>query len=518
MPGHVFLHHSMNSLNTLPYFFLNITRPSKFTPPQLSFSTRRRSGRPRRTHHFSDNNSTTTHNPSFDHDNINLLLDFNQISILSSSKSKLHQFLSATEEAYTDLRNVIRVDDHGRLFVSCRKSTLQFVGGFFFAGFLLVFVFRAFVKLGLGFRSRFGVGKQSVVVRRDRSLGGREVVVGTRDDVYRNTTSSKALKNPLSPGTSSGFPTKVFNSIRLPRTANKLPKWWSFLEAAEDRTLVVDKEDYQREANRLIRAIIDQRTSGQDIMADDIIQSALNLQADGLHRKCHRIINSVVSHVSCRPSAWMFADPSICTGHFFADMGEQLRRICRTSGVRVSIETINTRDSIYRTAVDFVLSVCSRAPNHSTSVLIDGEDACHFVAGLADNIGLENIRAARMVSAAVAARTRSRFLQAWALEMQGNHPGALLELSKICLVFRIFPPEESSVCAFVSIGVAVAPEMEMVARGLEKLLKVEQREFLMNMLAGVCSEESHRSAAEALGLVFSAEGNGDQHETSIHEN
>ncbi|KAK3204642.1 hypothetical protein Dsin_018688 [Dipteronia sinensis] len=456
MPGHVFLHHSMNSLNTLPYFFLNITRPSKFSPPQLSFSTRRRSRRPRRAHHFSDNNnSTTTLNPSFDHDNINLLLDFNQISILSSSKSKLHQFLSATEEAYTDLRNVIRVDDHGRLFVSCRKSTLQFVGGFFFAGFLLVFVFKVFVKLGLGFRSRFGVGKQSVVVRRDRSLGGREVVVGTRDDVYRNTASSKALKNPLSPGTSSEFPTRVFNSFRLPRTANKLPKWWSFPEAAEDRTLVVDKEDYQREANILIRAIIDQRTSGQDIMADDIIQ---------------------------------------------------LRRICRTSGVRVSIETINTRDSLYRTAVDFVLSVCSRAPNHSTSVLIDGEDACHFVAGLADNIGLENIRAARMVSAAVAARTRSRFLQAWALEMQGNHPGALLELSKICLVFRIFPPEESS------------PEMEMVARGLEKLLKVEQRKFLMNMLVGVCSEESHGRAAEALGLVFSPEGNGDQHETSIHEN
>ncbi|KAL5851130.1 hypothetical protein ACOSQ3_006248 [Xanthoceras sorbifolium] len=45
------------------------------------------------------------------------------------------------------------------------------------------------------------------------------------------------------------------------------------------------------------------------------------------------------------------------------------------------------------------------------------------------------------------------------------------------------------------------PEMEMVARGLEKLLKVEQREFLMNMLVGVCSEESHRSAAEALGLI-----------------
>ncbi|KAL5781064.1 hypothetical protein ACOSP7_006093 [Xanthoceras sorbifolium] len=454
MPGHVFLHHSMNSLNTLPYLFLTKTRPSKFTPPQLSFSTRRRSRRPRKTQRFpGNNNNNTTLNPSFDLDNINLVLDFNQISILSSSKSKLHEFLSASEEAYTDLRNVIRVDDDGRIFVSCRKSTVQFVGGLFFAGFLLVFVFRVFVKLGLGFRSRLGVGKQSVVVRRDRSLGGREVVVAARDDVYRNT-SSKPLKNPLSPGSSSGFPRRVSNSYPVVGTVNKLPKWWSVPQAADDRILVVDKEEYQKEANRLIRAIIDQRTSGQDIMEDDIIQ---------------------------------------------------LRRICRTSGVRVSIETINTRDSLYRTSVDFVLNVCSRAPSHATSVLIDGEDARHFVAGLADNIGLENSRAARMVSAAVAARTRSRFLQAWALEMQGNHSGALSELSKICLVLRIFPPEESS------------PEMEMVARGLEKLLKVEQREFLMNMLVGVCSEESHRSAAEALGLVFSPEGNGDQHETSMHE-
>ena len=45
------------------------------------------------------------------------------------------------------------------------------------------------------------------------------------------------------------------------------------------------------------------------------------------------------------------------------------------------------------------------------------------------------------------------------------------------------------------------PEMEMVARGLEKHLKLEQREFLMDMLAGFCEEEIRRTAAEALGLV-----------------
>ena len=45
------------------------------------------------------------------------------------------------------------------------------------------------------------------------------------------------------------------------------------------------------------------------------------------------------------------------------------------------------------------------------------------------------------------------------------------------------------------------PEMEMVARSLEKHLKLEQREFLMNLLTGVCGKESKTTLAEALGLV-----------------
>jgi hypothetical protein len=60
------------------------------------------------------------------------------------------------------------------------------------------------------------------------------------------------------------------------------------------------------------------------------------------------------------------------------------------------------------------LQACS-ALSYSTSVEIAGEDPRHFIAGLAENIGLESIRAARMVSAAVAARTRSCFLQAWVI-------------------------------------------------------------------------------------------------------
>ncbi|KAK3014873.1 hypothetical protein RJ639_008262, partial [Escallonia herrerae] len=336
--------------------------------------------------------------------------------------------------------------------------------------------------------------------------------------------------------------------------------------------------------------------------------------------------------------------PTACFN--FAD-AEQLRHICRISGVRVSIDTSNARDSIYRASVDYILSICSRhgylvhlndlatatyyscspcilvlqsppffvclfcsVMKQSAFAQIDGEDPREFIAGLADNIGLESIRAARMVAAAVAARTRSWLLQAWelrscleefetilaerpssveamleathswALEMQGQHAEAVQELSKICRIHHAFPPGENSlhlkmkevqedlakfstkrvedkkitgrfahmatlhlrarndlmgtasqqVARFLgglqlavednssptcftlndAINLASKPEMEMVARGLEKNLKLEQREHLMNILTEICGEECHRGLAEALGLILWPEVVGDQ--------
>lgn len=61
------------------------------------------------------------------------------------------------------------------------------------------------------------------------------------------------------------------------------------------------------------------------------------------------------------------------------------------------------------TALFFSISV----PSPSAFSQIIGEDAREFIAGLADNIGLEKHRAATMVTASVAARTRSWLLQAW---------------------------------------------------------------------------------------------------------
>ncbi|WCJ41439.1 hypothetical protein M5689_022309 [Euphorbia peplus] len=456
----------MTSVNTLPYsppssststHYFHFTN---YLPPQNSFPVKRRrsrGSRRSRTAKVTDLNPTKrllAADIDSDNNSLKLVLDVNQISSLTSSK--FNRIISLAEDAYYDLKTLIRVDENNRLVFSCRKSTLEFSGAVLLGGFVLISAIRVLVSLWVRVRSGFGFrgGDQQVVVRRDRSLGGKEVVVAraVEDDVRRK--SGRSVENPLStPGWAlgSGLGKDDWSGYRV-RSGSKLPKWWPVPVPVDINLLLTDKEVYQREANRLIREITDYRTSGKDITEYDIIQ---------------------------------------------------LRRICRTSGVQVSFDTTNTRDAFYRASVDHVLRSCSSAPSYSTSVQIDGEDPQRFVAGLAENIELDNVRAARMVSAAVAARTRSSFLQAWALEVQGKHSEAEQELSKICLVLRAFPPEESS------------PEMEMVARGLGKNLKVEQRELLMNMFLSVCSEDSHRSAADALGLMPLPRGLGEQEDSKI---
>lgn len=167
----------------------------------------------------------------------------------------------------------------------------------------------------------------------------------------------------------------------------------------------------------------------------------------------------------------------------------QLRHLCKTSGARVSFGTENSRDSFYRASVNFVLNICSRVMQPpSASVEIGGEGVRQFICGLAENIGLEDVRAAKIVRASVAARARSCFLQTWAYEVQGKRFEALQELSKICQIFQSFPPEEYS------------PEMEMVASGLKKTIGLEQRRHLLSLYNEVCGSNCQTVAEEALDL------------------
>ncbi|XP_010241509.1 PREDICTED: uncharacterized protein LOC104586088 isoform X2 [Nelumbo nucifera] len=356
--------------------------------------------------------------------------------IIRSSEVRLHRFVSSGKEAIRDLQALVMIDSDRRIVISCRRSSLLFLANFVLWSCVIVFSVRVLVDLGFRFGSRLGFGYGSLIWRRDRSLGGREVVVGGR---FRGSEERKknlsVSVNPLSPARV--MVTKVEEmqpQKRVTVREKKLPSWWPV--SLPSPTLMVNKEELQREANRIIRAIMDNKMSGRDFMEEDVMH---------------------------------------------------LRQICKTSGARVSMETANARSSFYRTSVELVLNTCISSMSYKP-VQMGGEDARQFVAGLADNIGLEDIDAVRIVSATVAARTRSRFLQAWAFEMQGSHSEAMVELSGICLIHQIFPPEESS------------PEMDMVARGLKKQLREDQRKFLLNLLVGVCGAKSRRSAAEALGL------------------
>lgn len=357
------------------------------------------------------------------------------LSIFPSFHSNIRQFVSSGKEAYRDLQTLFTIDHNRRVIISCRPSTLHFVGTSAALTLIAFSVLRVFFELVSRYASwssrnasSYNNNNKGIMVRRDRSLGGKEVVIGLSP--IHSTTPALPIKLSLKNSNNN----KVVSQRRL-------PKWWPPINNSNVNAFDMDlneQDEYKRDAYRLVRSIIDSRMAAKDISEHDIIQ---------------------------------------------------LRQLCRNSGVQVSVEPTNIRESLYRASVNFVLDACSSAPTYSTSVHINGEDSQQFLAGFAENIGLENVRAATIVSAAVAARTRSCLLQAWALEMQGKHVDALGELSKICLLLRIFPPEESS------------PEMEMVSRGLEKHLKLEQRKHLMFLFGKVCSEDSHGIAREALGLV-----------------
>ncbi|URE40444.1 hypothetical protein MUK42_06154 [Musa troglodytarum] len=421
-----------------------------------------------------------------------------------SSEESLRRFLSAGEEAYHDLRTSVRVDrSRNRVVFSCRESSLLFVSNLFLWSFVAVLAARALVWLGLGFRSRWRFGDWAVI-RRDRSLGGREVVVGR---TFRgrdwNKKSFTVSTSPLSPVRGTELKT-VENVAKIRKEKQeKLPKWWP--DSIPAPVIATGKQDYQREVDRLVRgeyslrvntsilemillklhscysqiiahllvsAIMDYRMSGKDYRYDDIIQLATWMS-------------------EFRPlSQFELVDEDIIT--FLL-----LHEICKVSGARASFETANARDSFYRASVDFVLNSCSRAIIPSDKPRIGGEDVRQFIAGLAINIGLTNSRAITLVSAAVAARTRSCFLQCWAFEVQGKRTEALEELLKICLIHRTFPPEEHSA------------EMEMVGSGLKRHLTIEQRRHLLSLYKETCGADDNRSIVEALGLWPGAQCTGD---------
>lgn len=101
-----------------------------------------------------------------------------------------------------------------------------------------VVLIRVLVKLGLGFSRRRGeIGGVEVVKRRDRSLGGREVVV------------ERKVLNGGEGLSERDFEVMPRNSAR--KEERKLPNWWPVVGP---RPVVdVGREEYRREANKLVQ-------------------------------------------------------------------------------------------------------------------------------------------------------------------------------------------------------------------------------------------------------------------------
>ena len=117
---------------------------------------------------------------------------------------------------------------------------------------MAVFGIRVLVGLGLRLRRGFGFGTgRDVVVRRDRSLGGKEVVVGRAEESqWRVRNHSRVLESPLSVVSGTGVYGGDWSRGRS-QTEKRLPKWWPV--KLPPPLELIDKQEYQREANRLIR-------------------------------------------------------------------------------------------------------------------------------------------------------------------------------------------------------------------------------------------------------------------------
>jgi hypothetical protein len=171
------------------------------------------------------------------------------LTIFPSFHSNIRQLVSSGTEAYHDLQTLFTLDDNRRLVVSCRPSTLQFVGTS--AAFTLVAfsVLRVFLQLVSRFaswtrNSSSSYNNNKSMVRRDRSLGGKEVVVGLRSPIHNNKSSSSSSSTPIK------------RSLKVAGASQrKLPKWWPTVNNnANAFDLDMDDQDeYKRDAYRLVR-------------------------------------------------------------------------------------------------------------------------------------------------------------------------------------------------------------------------------------------------------------------------
>jgi len=369
---------------------------------------------------------------------------------LHHAEQASRSFVQEGAQAWKELGSSVAVQNDKRIVIAVRCSTIEFAGcallWIIFSVILAQFLLVLAKRFQWGWEESFNWPRLSQV--RDRSLGGKEVVVskgiklwesrpvqkpanketrglGPLDSVIANPHSEKELHQLRN--------NKVTPKLKNVQGGGQLPVWW----LASDPSPSMHPEvimQAQRDTRILLHDMMEKRINGID-----------------------------------------FAEEDIC----------KLQQLCRDSGAKVSFDIANTRDSFYRSAIQVVLNACSSTG--SLSLEFGNEEPTSFIAGLANNIGLSAEKAATMVIAAMAARTRAGFLQAWALHMQGKPREADEELQKLVRMHATFSSNPNSA------------EMELVARGLSYLGVEERRELLIRYTA-IGGSQTESIAREALGL------------------
>lgn len=229
----------------------SFTLPSQFPPPSCLVPTfvcasfRRRSRRRNRRNKLSSPLTTTT---TSSEPKLETVLDLTHLTpfqvLIPSFRSEFRRFISSGKDAYRDLQTLFTLDDNRRLVVSCRPSTLHFVGTSAALTFLVLSVFRVLVQLVSGFGSwRRNASTYKPVVRRDRSLGGKEVVIAWGESQSQSTPASRVQRTAIAK-----------NKVRVEK---KLPKWWpSVINNAAVVFDVNERDEYKREAYRVVRGLI----------------------------------------------------------------------------------------------------------------------------------------------------------------------------------------------------------------------------------------------------------------------
>jgi len=227
------------------------TLPSQFPPPYpcrrlcrltVVCAPFRRRSRSRRRHNKLSLPPTTSSSSSSE-PKFEAVID---LTPLTTFQSDLRRFILSGKDAYLDLQTLLTLDHNRRLVVSCRPSTLHFLGTSAALTLLTFSVFSVLARLISRFSSwrRSASNNVSLVVRRDRSLGGKEVVVAL---------GQRSNSNPLSPAVRDSVKRSAKNMVRFER---KLPEWWPSVVNSNGSVFDADEqEEYKREAYRVVRGL-----------------------------------------------------------------------------------------------------------------------------------------------------------------------------------------------------------------------------------------------------------------------